>query len=136
MNQSMTISNIGTRLEQFHEELLADWVKHLKSQMVRQGAADDALVSHCNQFLHLLAQAAKSEDMDDTDGPPWKEVRLFLEDLSRARAKEGSTPSETATFVFSVKQPLFSRMRTELASQPEVLADHTWKISAPLCQLG
>ena len=39
-------------------------------------------------------------------GPAWAEVRAPLEHLSDSCATHGFTASETATFVFSLKQPL------------------------------
>ena len=45
------------------------------------------------------------------DGPEWQRVREMLAGLSRSRALQGFSPSETATFVFSLKKPLFERLR-------------------------
>ena len=33
--------------------------------------------------------------------------------MSRTRARQGFTPVETATFIFSLKLPMFSRLRQE-----------------------
>ena len=46
------------------------------------------------------------------------------------------TPTETATFVFSLKQPLFALLRRELADDPERVTSETWRISTLLDQLG
>ena len=43
----------------------------------------------------------------DVSGPAWDGVREQLTELSRSRATRGFTPTETATFVFSLKEPLF-----------------------------
>jgi anti-anti-sigma regulatory factor len=55
---------------------------------------------------------------------------------SSSRAKGGSTPSETATFVFSLKQPLFARLNAGFANDPAGLANATWTISTLLDKLG
>ena len=49
---------------------------------------------------------------------------------------QGSTPSETATFVFSLKQPLFARLRRELGRDAEALADEIWRATQLLDKLG
>ena len=54
--------------------------------------------------------AADSADPDISD-PRWAAVRELLTDLSRTRATRGFTPTETATFVFSLKEPLFAALR-------------------------
>ena len=66
----------------------------------------------------------------------WGEARAFLEDLSRTRARQGFSPSETATFVFSLKQPLFARLRQDLGRDPEALAGEMWSTSVVLDRLG
>jgi rsbT co-antagonist protein RsbR len=56
----------------------------------------------------------------DPQGPAWKPVRDFLQELSTARAQHGFSASETATFILSMKQALFARLCTRYASQPEL----------------
>ena len=41
-------------------------------------------------------------------GEGWSAVRELLGEFSRSRALQGFTPSETATFIFSLKEPLFA----------------------------
>jgi rsbT co-antagonist protein RsbR len=60
----------------------------------------------------------------------------MLGDLSRSRAVQGFTPSETATFVFSLKQPLFDVLRQELEGQPATLMDEFWAASTVLDRMG
>jgi rsbT co-antagonist protein RsbR len=66
----------------------------------------------------------------------WNEVRQVLDDISSSRAKNGSTPFETASFVFSFKQPLFAVLNTRLGDQPDVHAQTFWMASTVLDRLG
>ena len=54
----------------------------------------------------------------------------------RRRAKGGYTPSETATFVFSLKKPLFSVLQDEFGSDGSALAAVTWQATELLDKLG
>jgi rsbT co-antagonist protein RsbR len=63
-------------------------------------------------------------------------AREFLTDISKTRARQGFTPSETATFVFSLKQPLFERIRTAYAKDADGLARETWTATVLLDKLG
>jgi rsbT co-antagonist protein RsbR len=63
-------------------------------------------------------------------------VREFLTDLSAARAKGGYSASETASFIFSMKQPVFEALRKEFANNPEDLALETWRTTEILDSLG
>jgi rsbT co-antagonist protein RsbR len=58
----------------------------------------------------------------------------MLGEYSRSRALQGFTPSETATFIFSMKEPLFTLLREE--GNPKRLADHIWTVTKLLDKLG
>jgi len=60
----------------------------------------------------------------------------FLAGASRSRALQGFSPSETATVVFSLKQPLFTRLRQEFSANAEALADELWNATVLLDKLG
>jgi rsbT co-antagonist protein RsbR len=63
-------------------------------------------------------------------------VRELLEEISRARALRGFTPSQTATFVFSLKEPLFTALREEVGKDAQRLADDVWVATLLLDKLG
>jgi rsbT co-antagonist protein RsbR len=63
-------------------------------------------------------------------------VRDLLTDISRVRASKGFSPTETATFVFSLKQPLFEALRQEYGTDSAALADEIWTASIVLDQLA
>jgi rsbT co-antagonist protein RsbR len=136
----MTMANssrIGEIIKKYQGELLAEWMQSLKAVAIRTDAAtENALRQSTSQFLQLLTQACQSGQIDDIERPEWEEVRLMLGELSQFRAKQGSTPSETATFIFSFKEPLFARLRTEYAGEPQALAECTWQVSTLLDKLG
>src|SRR5262249_57613482 len=52
------------------------------------------------------------------------------------RGREGFSPAETATFVFSLKQPLFERLRADLERDPAALTDAVWRSNLLLDKLG
>ena len=63
-------------------------------------------------------------------------MREVLENVSRARALQGYSPAETATFVFSLKQPLFRLMQRELGRDADRFAEASWKATQLLDRLG
>jgi rsbT co-antagonist protein RsbR len=60
----------------------------------------------------------------------------MLAELSRSRARLGFTPSETAIFVLSLKKPLFDRLRREMGSDAQALADEMWRATMLLDRLA
>jgi len=117
--------------------IAAEWLAPLEALSVRSNAAArEQLRSHCNQFLKAFAAATRSGELENTQHRSWDEVRDLLAEISSTRAKSGSTPSETATFVFSLKQPLFARLRDAFAGDAEGLASASWTVTTLLDKLG
>jgi rsbT co-antagonist protein RsbR len=98
---------------------------------LKQQLSDDARV-----FMKALMRGIENGNLQDLNGPAWNRMSEFLTELSQKRAEEGSTPTETAMFVFSFKQPLFARLKAELATDPIALADETWKATVLIDELG
>ncbi len=112
-------------------------MQNLKAQSVRADpAGDEQLREHCNQFLDSLAEALRSGKANDITSESWDEVRNLLTEISQARAKYGYTPNETALFIFSLKQSLFTRMLTEFAQDAATLVSIMWMLSTLLDGLG
>jgi rsbT co-antagonist protein RsbR len=120
------------------QDLLERWVKVQLSAVSsrRELLSESQLREQSREFLSLVAQAAGKGSLTSVDAPPWQGVRDMLGDLSRSRAAQGFSPSETATFVFSLKQPLFDLLRQEYDGQAAALADELWTASSALDRLG
>jgi rsbT co-antagonist protein RsbR len=111
----MSISNsrILQVLESSQVQLLADWIKALRAAVASKSAAmisDPELQAQCQEFIQLLS-AAVGHGAADTAGETWRPVREFLAGVSRSRSRQGFSPSETAMFVMSFKEPLFQNLR-------------------------
>jgi rsbT co-antagonist protein RsbR len=120
------------------EEIMEDW---LREQFAALSARQD-LISELDlrrqstEFLALFTPACSTDNLTDITTPEWKPVLDFLGSVSRSRAIQGFSPSETATFVFSLKQPLFARLRQEVVADAVVLADELWKATVLIDKLG
>jgi len=115
----------------------AEWLTQLESLNVRSNAASrEQLRSHCHQFLKSFATATRAGELENIEHRSWDEVRDLLGEISSTRAKSGSSPSETATFVFSLKQALFASLRQAFAGDAEALAAASWTINTLLDKLG
>lgn len=131
----------GTRLARlFNErqnELLGAWVTQQYAITSRRGGISEAqLRNQFAQFVDLVCSALTASDQVDFKTATWDEVRIFLADVSEQRARQGFSPVETAMFVFSLKEPLFARLRAELTADLAHLAELTWTISTLLDAMG
>jgi rsbT co-antagonist protein RsbR len=129
----LTLSDI---LQKDQGTLLQTWMDtQVNSPNFRPDRASrQELADHSGRFLSLLRDAVKAGD-PDIMGPPWTALRQMLDELSVARAQQGFSPSETATFIFSLKPPLFDRLQTVIGSGAEAL-QRLWPINRLLDRLG
>jgi rsbT co-antagonist protein RsbR len=119
------------------DTLLRDW---LHAQETSAGArpdliGGDELRAASAEFLNLLLAAAGDGGAADIFTEPWALVREFLEGVSRSRAVRGFSPSETATFVFSLKEPAFRLLQAQLKEDAAQL-DEIWTFSVIVDKLG
>src|SRR5215213_3504985 len=134
----MAKSRIPSILYAYEEELLEEWIREQLASDIWRGdlLPESELRRQSSEFLGALRQAAESDNLTDIMTPQWSEVREILTDLSRSRVQQGFAPSETATFIFSLKQPLFTRLRQELEQDADTLANEYWAATVLLDELG
>ena len=120
----------------YEAEILADWIKEQLANQSRRGQVHEAeLRTLSKDFLGEIVQAMRAGSAD-IRGESWSKVRDTLSELSTSRARQGFSPAETATFVFSLKQPVFARLRKEFGQDAQRLADETWNATLLLDKLG
>ena len=135
MSDSMNI--IVSLIERHYQRLLTDWLAYQRSDSsLRDVQKESETNDLARRFLDQLLRSAAISQMDDITGTEWAPMRGLLEDLSRARVVQGFSPSETAIFVFSLKEPLFGLLRRELGDDADRLAREMWSANRLLDKLG
>jgi rsbT co-antagonist protein RsbR len=106
-------------LDKYEDELVDSWIAGQLAATVtgRDRMVDAERRDKTRRFLAALRSAVRSDHLSDISSTEWLGVRDLLQDLSRSRAAQGSSPSETATFVFSLREPLLERFQREYGSQ-------------------
>lgn len=132
------MSRIPQILRKHEAELVADWTQEQMKSVTRRAdlLKESELRQQSAEFLSLLQSAAQDGNFSNIQSPAYDALRDMLGDLSRTRARQGFSPTETATFIFSFKQPLFRRLRSELGTDAQALADETWAATQLLDGLG
>jgi rsbT co-antagonist protein RsbR len=135
MPQSPT-THLPALLHAHDQEVLNEWVsQQLKSTATRRDLINEPeLRQQSRDFLRAFSSAADGIGADIADSR-WAGVCEVLANVSRFRAKQGFTPTETATFVFSLKEPIFRLLR-ENVRDPVALAAETWNLTTVLDALG
>ena len=123
-------------LKNYEGEILEEWMREQQAGLRSASKIKETeLRSQSAEFLNLL-QAATDGGVTDVMAPAFGRLRDLLSDVSRSRGFQGFSPSETAMFVFSIKRPLFARIRKELANDPTALATETWSATELIDRLG
>ncbi len=133
-----TTSKISEVLFKLEREILADWLELQRGALThrRDLLSDSALQSQSAEFLGLLREAVQKDLKVDLPTDTWSKVGDFLMSVSRSRAELGFFPSETATFVLSLKQPLFTCLRKEYGRDAEGFADDVWATTEVIDKLA
>jgi rsbT co-antagonist protein RsbR len=119
------------------KQIVPEWLELQKKYGTLQtGRITEAeLSSQSSEFLHLLRSGLASGGIAVASAA-YNPVRELLANLSRSRALQGFSPIETATFVFSLKQPLFNALNRDKTLAPPDLAKVSWAITILLDELG
>jgi rsbT co-antagonist protein RsbR len=128
---------IAGLLQEHADTILTEWEAQLdKLTLSSRKVRKDEQRRQCDAFLAAFIAAMRGAHTGETGDRAWDGMHNILDEISSLRAKGGSTSSETATFVFSIKQPIFAVLRARLADTPEVLAAAFWSLSTVLDRLG
>lgn len=127
---------LASLVERHEKEVLSEWIQEMTAATRRGDLIKESEIqTQCSDFLRLLkdALAAGSSDFQSSS---WGKVREMLANISATRAQQGFSASETATFVFSVKRPLFNQLRRAYQGDAEALAAETWAATELLDAMG
>jgi rsbT co-antagonist protein RsbR len=119
-------------------DLLSSWTAELTagaSVSSRGRVSREELAAQAKEFFDALIPAMDGGGAD-IDAPAWAEVRAFLDDFSKRRVLAGFSSDETATFIFSLKKPVFEALGEASAGDGVQLSDNIWKATLLLDRLG
>ena len=129
-------TSLAQLFQKHQQQILEDWIRQqlgaatLRSDLLKESE----LREQSREFLKNFIDVAQA-GTEDLDAPSWKQAKELLSSISRSRATQGFSPSETAMFVFSLKQPLFEVLKRESLPAQE-LADGSWQTTVLLDKLG
>ena len=123
-------------IERRQKELLDAWLHNQRDSGAWTAEDESDTKNQSSRFLIELRKGTAAGQFEDIQAREWTALRELLEEVSRARARRGFTPSQTATFVFSLKEPLFTALREEVGRDPQRLADEVWGTTLLLDKLG
>jgi len=121
------------------DEVLEDWLDNIKTltgTRTLELMNEAQLRVQARDLLSTLKTAFGTEPYVSIETPEFADSVAMLRDISASRAKQGFTASETAVFVFSLKDALLGFLQEELGDQPQVLNDEIIKMNKVIDRLG
>lgn len=136
--QKQANTSLTELLARHEQPLLDDWVRLQLSATTRRSdvLSERDLREQSRRFLSALQKALAAGAAEDIRAPQWAPARDILEEIVQERTRQGFSTVETATFVFSLKQPVFDKLRAELGKDPAALSDAMWTANVLLDKLG
>ena len=122
------MSKLAELISRNEEQIRTDWVAHMSKSVRRSDLMGESeLDEQTRGLLDALILAMKADDSLDLSQAAWTPVKDVMSGISASRARQGFTPEETATFVLSLKQPIFVMLRRELSKVPDEQFNEIWK---------
>jgi rsbT co-antagonist protein RsbR len=132
-----TRTKLAEILDKREQEIAQAWIDRQAAGGRRMSPAEQhEATRQSREFLSTIKGAVQRDGTENISGPSWTPVREFLTNFSAARAKGGFTPTESASFIFSLKQPVFEALRQEVGQDIEALVAETWRATELLDALG
>ena len=138
MPSADAVSQLPQLIHDHEADLLARWLEKLK-ELGGNGAGrirEGELQTQCRNFLHLLRGVLASGRSADIQTPAFAAARDFVGEISRSRAVQGFSPTDTALFIFSLKEPIFALIQRQAAKSATAAMNEIWTISVLIDQLG
>jgi len=130
MKASTTIPQL---IDKNQKQLLVDWLDHQAAGSAGGGEEQRGL---SQRFIAALKDGLQSGQLAEIGTEAWASTRAILEEVSQEGALRGDTPTQIATFVLSLKLPLFNLLRRDLGKDADKLADEIWNATLILDKLG
>jgi len=80
----------------------------------------------CGAILEAIVEGLKTSGSANVSSPGWDGARELLREVSASRARQGFSPVDVATFVLSLKQAIFSVIRTAQSKNQDQLFETVW----------
>lgn len=131
------MSKLPEIIRRHEDQIRSAWLAQTSSAVRRTDLmSDKEFQSQSRELLASIAEGSQSGDITHLDSGEWNHARELLTSISGTRATQGFKMSETATFVLSLKQPLFEAIRKELSGSPDALFNELWNATQLIDKLA
>ena len=131
------MTDLAEIISQNEDRLRTEWIRTMSSAVERADLISKAeLEEQCGSILKEIVDGVKLSGPANIAGAGWNGTRTLLSSISASRARQGFSPTDVATFVLSLKQPLFVLVRERMAKSPDSLFETIWSATQLLDSLA
>jgi len=131
------MSRLPEILRQHESEIYANWLREMSSAVRRSDLlSEKQLQAESKELLSAIVEGVRSGDVSHLENPAWEHAKELLQSISARRAQSGFSPSETATYILSLKRPMFESIRKELGGKADELFSEIWTATLMIDRLA
>lgn len=131
------MSDLADIISRNEEQIRSEWIRDIHQTLQRGDLMSKAeLEEQCTALLSAVAEAVRSSESEDVMTAGWRQPREYIEEISASRARQGFSATEVATFVLSLKRPLFSAVRRDMGKTQDRMFDTIWQTTELLDRLA
>ena len=120
------------------DAIRSGWIQELQrvSGNLAGRVSQADLMKRADEMSGLLVQALQSSGGNTVDTVDFTILDRFFDEFARDRVEQGFNSEETATFVFTLKRPLFERIQARTAGDAQAMAQLSWDATELVDRLG
>lgn len=131
------MNDLAEIISQNEDKLRSEWIRTMSGAVERADLMSKAeLDEQCGSLLKEIVDGVKRSGPENVGGAGWNGTRELLSSISASRTRQGFSPIDVATFVLSLKQPLFAIIREKMAKSPDQLFETIWSATQLLDRLA
>jgi rsbT co-antagonist protein RsbR len=121
-----------------NEDLIrTEWIRDMSKSVQRTDLISQTeLDEQCRTLLNAVVSGVRVSGPSDLTGSGWNTARDFLQDLSASRARQGFSPSDVASFILSLKKPIFAAVGRANSGNTDKLFETIWVVTEMLDRLA
>ena len=125
-------------LQKKKKQIIDLWMKNqLADDMLREDLmSNDELRSQSEELVDALLKKLTDENLANIDSADFEEVYEILGGISIMRARQGFSPRETGTYIFSLKDALLEILQQEYKGDLQALYNATLKVNKLIDSFG
>lgn len=113
----------------------------MKNQLAEAGLRDDLmsnedLRTQSQELLDVILKNISSKNITDAESKEFEEIYEILGGISISRARQGFSPRETGTFIFSLRDALLTILQQEIKNDPLALLEAGMQVNKLVDSFG